>query len=400
MDVRLRPLTGALIAAFAAFLAPWTSAQGAVGATGSGVEALTWSSDAGLVSVALRTTLPAPKYSCVLPTTMAAELVIEIPGADSRLQNSYPLDGVLLREAHVESGFDKGTGVRVRIGILEGRLKSLAQTEAGIVLTFMRGPAALPGTAPADGEYRVGVGDKIEISVFGHDDLSKVVEVRADGTVNYPLVGDLRVEGKSVAQIDQEITRILGNDYLVDPQVNVDVREYQSQWVTIIGEVKSPGRYVLKRNMQIIDLLAEAGGATKEAGARVLITRHEGAEGGSRQLVVDLGQLLSRNDSGANVSLKAGDIVAIGEKDVFYIRGEVTKPGSYFLDSGMTVLKAITVAGGFTQFANRREVELLRSKNNDMRDRVIVNLKAIEDGKKQDVAIDPNDIIIVPRRVF
>jgi polysaccharide biosynthesis/export protein len=283
--------------------------------------------------------------------------------------------------------------VRVRLTIDQGSFARLEQSDRGLLLHFVR------STSPETGEYRVGVGDKIDINVFGHDDLSKIVEVRADGSINYPLIGDLRVAGRTVAEIDGEITRMLGKDYLVDPQVSVDVREYQSQWVTIIGEVRTPGKYVLKRNMRLIDVLAEAGGASKEAGSEILIAR-QNEDGAPRQIVVDRDRLLSQNNQDSNVLLQHGDIVSVGEKEVFYIRGEVTKPGAYLLEKGVTVLKAISLAGGFTQFANHKQVDVLRAGEKGVQSKITVNVKSIEDGKEQDRPVQPNDTIIVSRRIF
>src|SRR5262249_51821234 len=217
---------------------------------------------------------------------------------------------------------------------------------------------------------------------------------------NYPLAGDIQVQGKTVAEIDKQLTQILGKDYLVDPQVSVDVREYQSRWVTVIGEVRNPGRFVLKRDMRLIDVLAEAGGATKEAGTEILITRRADS-GETRQIAVNRERLLSSNNQDANLPLSHMDIVTVGEKKIFYIRGEVTRPGSYFLENELTLLKAISVAGGLTPFANRKEVQLIRSASDGVaNDKKVNNLKAIEQGKANDIPLLPNDVIIVARRVF
>jgi len=95
------------------------------------------------------------------------------------------------------------------------------------------------------------------------------------------------------------------------------------------------------------------------------------------------------------------DIVTVGEKKIFYIRGEVTRPGSYFLENELTLLKAISVAGGLTPFANRKEVQLIRSASDGVaNDKKVINLKAIEQGKANDIPLLPNDVIIVARRVF
>jgi len=348
--------------------------------------------DGGVIQVQISGALPA--FACTVPVPGTRDLVIELPGAGTHLPSRLDLKNAVVPEAFIENGSLGVIGVRVRLTMAQGVFARLEQSEHGLLLHFLR------STPPETSEYRVGMGDKIEINVFGHDDLSKIVEVRADGSINYPLIGDLRVAGKTVAEIDGEITRILGKDYLVDPQVSVDVRDYQSHWVTIMGEVRTPGKYVLKRNMRLIDVLAEAGGASKEAGSRILITRQNNEDGAPRQIVVDRDRLLNENNQDSNVLLQHGDIVAVGEKEVFYIRGEVTKPGAYLLESGMTVLKAISLAGGLTQFANRKQVDVLRAGDKGVQSKVTVNVKSIEDGKKEDLPIQANDTIIVPRRIF
>ena len=353
--------------------------------------AFTEGEDGATIQVQLSGALPA--FSCAVPVQGTRDLVIELPDASTRLPSRLDLKNDLIPEAFIEKGSMGAAGVRVKLTINQGFFARLEQSDRGLLLHFLR------STSPETSEYRVGTGDKIEINVFGHEDLSKIVEVRADGSINYPLIGDLRVTGKTVAEIDGEITRILGRDYLVDPQVSVDVREYQSQWVTIIGEVRTPGKYVLKRNMRLIDVLAEAGGASKEAGSQILITR-QSKEGAPKPIAVDRDLLLSQNNQDSNILLQHGDIVAVGEKEVFYIRGEVTKPGAYLLENGMTVLKAISLAGGFTQFANHKQVDVLRAGDKGVQSKVTVNVKSIEDGKKEDQPIRPNDTIIVPRRIF
>jgi polysaccharide export outer membrane protein len=382
-------------------LAAPASARCAAGQTqDAAIHTLTYEVKEQALVVTLVTSVPVPRHSLSLPTSGMSEAVLSMPEAVTGLDSKYRPDSPLVTEIRVVQGRG-GAGVEIHFDLGKAVLSGLDQ--AGDRLVFRFEP--LGGKLDAAGlrqtaEYRVGVGDKLEVSVFGHDDLSKVVEVRSDGTINYPLIGDLQVAGNSVAQIDEELTRILGKDFLVDPQVSVDVREYQSQWVTIIGEVRNPGQYVLKRNMRLIDLLAAAGGATKEAGSEILITRRTEADGPPRQMQADRDRLLSRDNAEANVPLAHGDIVTIGEKEVFYIRGEVAKPGMYYLEKGLTVMKAISVAGGLGQFANRKGIGLLRGEGDAKREKLTVNLKAIEDGKKADIPLLPNDTIIVPRRIF
>jgi polysaccharide biosynthesis/export protein len=396
--VKSRILSGALVLSLGPFLAPPAplAASGPPGASPV-VESLTFEANGSGLSIVLTTTSPPPRFACKLPSIASGQVVIELPEATGRLQQRYAPDSPLVSEAVVDQGFNGGSGVRLRLTLADANLSGIEQRASEIVLLIESRPAVgsdLHASAPADS--LIGIGDKLEISVFGHEDYSKVVEVRGDGTINYPPLGDLPVAGKSVSQIKEEIRRILGKDYLVDPQVNVE----QNRWVTILGEVRTPGRYALKRNMRLIDLLAEAGGATKEAGSEILITRRLGDGQESRQIVAERERLFTRDNRDANVLLAHGDIVAVGEKEVFYIRGEVTRPGAYVIEKGMTILKAVSLAGGFTPFANRKEAELLRVASTGVNEKIVVNLKAIEDGKKQDIVLRASDTIIVPRRIF
>jgi polysaccharide export outer membrane protein len=365
------------------------------------VESLTWDNSAGTLTIFVKTGAPVPPFTCRWPGGSTREVVVEVPGATHRLQSRYTIDSSLVGSVAVEATTASPTGTRVRVSLRDGVLQAVDQVSHGVVLRIEAGEPGAPQSSWSSlEEYRVGPGDKIEISVFGHPDLNKIVEVRGDGSINYPLLGDLPVAGKTVSEIDADLTRRLAKDFLVDPQISVDVREYQSQWVTVMGEVRTPGRYVLKRNMRLVDLLAEAGGATKEAGREIRVTRRADDRGGTRLLTVSREQLLSANDPSANIVLAHGDIVAVAEQEVFYIRGEIAKPGSYYLADGMTIMKAVAVAGGLSQFANRKDIELLRAGPGGVSKKVIVNLKAIEDGKKQDIPLLPNDTVIVPRRIF
>ena len=374
--------------------------EGATARSRPALETLSFEVGLEAVTVFIKTSEPVPAFRCTLTDDDARSIAIDIGGVDSRLFAKYALESAILPEISVTPGAGATDAVRILLPVREGRLAQLETIAQGLLLRFEKIDEAGGSSAAADPDaYRVGVGDKLGITVFGHPDLSLAVEVRGDGSINYPLVGDVHVAGQTPAEIDERITGILAKDYLVDPEVGVEVREYQSQWVTVIGMVRSPGRYVLRRDMRLIDLLAQAGGATADAGPEILITRRSGADG-EQQFQVDRDKLLTRDNLEANITLKHGDIVTLGEKQVFYIRGEVSRPGAYVLERGMTVLKAISVAGGFSQFANRKEIEILRTGENQRAARVRVNLKAVEAGKQPDVNLEANDTVVVPRRIF
>jgi polysaccharide export outer membrane protein len=367
----------------------------------------------------IRTGSPVPPYSFTLPAGDSDEVQVSWQGRPEDYPRRTALGDARLPEVSIDRLGDDRLQLHLPLNSL--RLVSVDQSADAIRLHLVdRGGGAGAGGAGAggaggsggtpaaggssrakrSGEYEIGAGDKLEFSVFGHEDLKRSLEVRSDGKANIPMLGDLPVAGKTTDELDEEVTQILGRDYIVDPQVSIELKESAKLWVTVMGEVRTPGRYPLKRDMKIIDLMAAAGGITKDAGSRISISRHE-EEGGQVQTIqIDRDHLLGDVTGESNMILKRNDVVTIGGKDYYYIRGEIGRPGPYFLESGMTVLKAISVASGLTPFANRRSVSLLRSGKDGVQERIKVNVKDIEDGKTPDIPLKPEDTVIVPRRVF
>lgn len=390
----MRAILSPILLCAALLLAPPFAAPGRT-AEPPRVEAVSLRPDGDGLLLEVRTAPPALKYSCEPPSTARPELVIEWPGAASRLPPRTSLGDDRMPEALVESGLGSAAGVRLRVPLQGLHMARLEQTDSGLRVRLEADPAA----AQHRMDYALDVGDKIAMSVFGHDDLNATLVVRPDGMIDFPLVGAVEVTGKSIEQVDEEITTLLGRDFLVDPQINLELKESAKLWVTIMGEIRSPGRYALKRDMRVVDLLAEAGGLSKDAGSRIVVTRRD-PTAGVRTILIDRDRLFSEDDAKANLLLERNDVITIGSKDYYYIRGEVGRPGPYYLESGTTVLKAIAVAGGLTQFGNRRQVELVRLGQNGLNEKIVVNLKAIEEGKTPDLPLRPDDTIIVPKRVF
>ena len=362
---------------------------------GPRIEALTLRPAGDGLVLEVRTSGSAHLFSCTAPTAARPELVVEWAEASSALAARLELGDRRAPAAVLEPGGVGERGLRLRVPLSGLRLSGVEQFEAGLRLRL--DPDAARGGNSAD--YELDVGDKIAMAVYGQEDLNVTLEVRPDGTVDLPLIGSHRVAGKSVEQVDEEITEILARDFLVDPQVTFEIKESARLWVTIMGEVRTPGRFALKRDMRLIDLLAEANGMTKDSGSRILITRRD-ATGGVTTIEVTRDRLFSESNKDANLPLERNDVVTVGGKDYYYIRGEVSRPGPYYLESGTTVLKAISVAGGLTQFGNKRQLELLRQKGKGMHEKIVVNMKAIEDGKAPDVPLLPDDTIIVLKKVF
>jgi polysaccharide export outer membrane protein len=262
-------------------------------------------------------------------------------------------------------------------------------------------PAAVPATP---GDYEVGPGDVIEVAVYGNDDLSRIPTVQTNGSISLPLLGEVQVAGLTIAEVQRKITNLLAKDYLVNPQVEVKVRDYNSQYVSVVGEVNSPGRKPLRGRTRLIDLLSEGGGFKPTASGEVMITRTDGEfEGGRKSITVRITRSASPSMQdlvNLELQLKTGDIITAFPKSFVTVDGEVNRPGRYAIESDLTVTGAISLAGGFTRFGSNG-VKLRRTDPVDGKVKIIeVDLKDVRNGKKPDVPLLPNDVISVSRRVF
>jgi polysaccharide export outer membrane protein len=267
---------------------------------------------------------------------------------------------------------------------------------------------ALPEKAPAsplpvDPDYRVGTGDVIDIAVFGNEDLSRSATIETNGTITFPLLGEVKVAGLSVAEVKNKLTTLLAKDYLVNPQVDVKVREFQSQFVIVVGELNNPGRKPLRGRTRLIDVLVDCGGFTPRASGDVEINRTDGTfEGGKKAIRMHLGSaaMTPQDEVDLAVILRNGDIITASPKYYVTVEGEVNKPGRFVLEGELTVSGAISTAGGLTRFGSG-DVKLRRVDPQTGKITIVeVDLKAVRRGKAPDPALLPNDVVTVARRLF
>lgn len=249
--------------------------------------------------------------------------------------------------------------------------------------------ATLPCPLSAS-EYTVGDGDVLDINVYENDDLSTTVRVSANSTIRIPLIGEVDISDLTVSEVASRIETLLRDGYLVNPQVDVFVKEYRSKKVIILGQVNKPGLYELQGKTTLLEFISKAGGLTSDVGSSVTIKRTDtGAE--SNNLVIDLNRLIKEGDTTLNVQIKDGDSVYISKADIYYVSGEVSKPGSYTLDTGTTIIKAITMAGGFSKIAAKGKVKV---------NRIVDGEQKVYENVKMDMPVLPDDVIIVPESFF
>ncbi len=163
------------------------------------------------------------------------------------------------------------------------------------------------------------------------------------------------------------------------------------------GQVEKPGRYYLEGPTRLVDIIAQAGGLKRDAGTRVRLARPGAAGQGDQVFTFTRESLYLSDDPATNPLLRSGDTVTVSSEEFFFIKGEVKSPGRYALDQNTTILKAISLAGGFEQYANQKKIELLR-KEGEETIRMVINIERIENRKAEDVPLRPGDIINVRAR--
>jgi polysaccharide export outer membrane protein len=278
-------------------------------------------------------------------------------------------------------------------------LATVVPITPGAVLASVSLEEAAKGGRMGGELLTIGPGDLLEVEVFGLEELSREVRVLGDGTVTLPLLGSFRIEGYTVPEAEGAIAEMLASRRLVnDPQVSILVAESVSGGVSVQGAVLKPGVYQIFGGSSLLELLGRAGGLSDERGSKILVLRR-GEGDAQERLEIDADGLVEEGDVTANIELRPGDVVVVpvARKLRVYVTGAVTKPGAveYSSSEGITVLQAITAAGGPTQRANLKKVTINRRLSDGTEERIKVNLKKIQQGKESDVSLQRNDTVVV-----
>ncbi len=251
--------------------------------------------------------------------------------------------------------------------------------------------------------YKVGPGDIITISIIagGVEQAKADLVVSEQGEVTLPFIGNITASGLTLKNLEKKLYIPLAKDYFVNPQVNIQIKEYHSLSFTISGAVNKPGKYELDFHPSILDLIAQAGGASQERGGIAYIIR-EGSGSKNDPVNIDLSKLLDEGDMSQNVMLETRDKVYIPlekklnqTKTKVYIEGEIKRPGMMDYQPGLTALSACIMAGGFDKYAAPARSWIVR-REGDKATIIKINLDKIKDGALPDVPLIPGDRVHIP----
>jgi len=296
--------------------------------------------------------------------------------------------------------------------LLVSHLGAQAQTSGQTQTPSAQPQVSKPNDVPsvADDRYRIGPDDVIEIRVFNRPQISRdSVRVDARGMIRMPLIEeDIQAACLTEGELSLKLQKLY-SEYLVTPQIDVFVKEFNSNPVSLVGAVGKPGRFQLQRKIRLMELLTLAGGPTPSAGRYVQIFRSDErlkcGGGGDQQsaddvtkaiIAIELNQVLKGSDP-ANPFLQPGDIVNVPEGDQIFVVGNVVKPSAIPLRDPITISNAVALAGGYLDDSQTDKVRIIRQVPGvTAKKELIVNLEAINRRGANDVTLEAGDIVEIP----
>jgi polysaccharide biosynthesis/export protein len=265
--------------------------------------------------------------------------------------------------------------------------------------------------------YHVGPGDVLEVKVFQLVELDREtvarVEVDQAGNVYLPILNHVLVAGMTVEQVQASLVHLLSERYMRDPKVDVSVVGHNNKKVMVLGQVHKPGEVALERDIStLLDVLSLAGGINGNVAPNIEILRgaYSGVTGPSNHManmagksyrseLIPISKLFAEDgDSHINPVIYPGDVVKVRSLSdgYIYISGEVNRPGSSEFRHPLTVLQAVSCAGGASPIAAENKCKVIRRDAEGKETEVIVDLQRIRSGKDQNLLMACNDTILVP----
>jgi polysaccharide export outer membrane protein len=290
------------------------------------------------------------------------------------------------------------------------RAQQAAKTVAASVPVQSAATTAPSAANVTEDRYRIGPGDVLDIRVFNKPQFSRDgVRVDGRGMIRMPLIeGEIQAACRTEYELATEITSRL-REYLRQPQVDVFIKDYQSQPVAVLGAVRAPSRFQLQRRVRLLELLSFVGGPSDMAGRTIQIvhtTVPSTCEGGvltpadeATASVLDNFKLTEtlRGDEQANPFVRPGDIISIAEAEQAYVVGNVLRPSIIPLKERITVSRAIAISGGIMPDTKTDRVRIVRqAPDSTTKTELFVDLKAIDKRKAEDIALQAGDIVDVP----
>ena len=265
---------------------------------------------------------------------------------------------------------------------------ALAQSKPSLAAAARAAPSPEPQAVNA--LEAVGAGDMVRVTVFRNPDLTTEARVTDQGTIFFPLIGEVAVAGLTPLQASKRIAeRLASGKFVVSPEVQFSIATVNSRQVSVLGNVAKPGRYPIDSvNRRVSDFVAAAGGMAAAGSDTVTVVQVR--NGQETKTDVDLAQMFRTGNLAANLELAPGDTIYVHRAPMIYVYGEVNKAGAYRLEPHMTVMQAIALGGGINTRGTERGVRIHRREGN--------GVNKIDARLTDEVRVD--DVIYVKESIF
>lgn len=281
----------------------------------------------------------------------------------------------------------------------------LAEDDNARLLNNPNGPA----------QYSLGPGDQISIHVQDLDEVSeKPVRIDPAGDIDLPLIGRLHVSGMSIEQLRTALVEQLSK-YVNSPKVAINILDYHSQPVSVIGAVANPGIHQLQSPKRLLDVISMAGGLRQDAGAKLTVTRqinwgilplpnaHTDTSGQFSIAEVSVESLTTSKSPVENIFVRPNDTISIPKAEIIYVLGQVKKAGGFPLNSrdSISLLKALALAEGLDRDASPKHARIMRASARDGANlnELPVDVQQILDGRAPDMQLRADDVLFIPDNV-
>lgn len=245
----------------------------------------------------------------------------------------------------------------------------------------------------ANSNTKLGIGDLIEITVFGVPDLSTKIRVSGSGDVYLPLIDYVHVADLTTDEAQELIQkRLEAGGFVRGPHVSIFVDESASQAITVLGEIAHPGAYPAIGERHLFDMISAAGGLGDKAGRLVTIEHHGDP---AQKVNLELSSNLAE-DTQNNVEVYPGDTIIVSRAGIVYVVGDVNHPSGFLIeDDGLSVLKALALAGGSTRTSALNKTRILRRTPTGIQE-IPIELKKVLYAKAPDMALVKGDVLFIP----
>ena len=264
------------------------------------------------------------------------------------------------------------------------------------LILFLLISAAALAASKEDVTYTLRPNDTIRLAVYEELDLSVQVRILKTGQASFPLIGSVEVGGLTVAAAAARIRDLYAKDYLVDPKLTLTVDEYATEFISVIGAVKSPGQIPMpvSGHLDLASAMATAGGLAENADANgIQLVRASGTTSNFSMSLIE--------GASGRIKLEAGDRIIVNQSafvgKTLTVLGQVGKPGplAFPLNGRLDLVNAIAMAGGLTELANPKKVTISRKGSV-----TVIDFKAISQRGDRPLMLQPDDVVTVAERLF